>query len=104
VLQRIAPFLASMHEVEGRGRVPTPSTLTNRRALDAHFWCHLVALALLALAAMTGEAWLVRAAAAAGIGGAVAYCAFMATLHARLRGHLPAAQPPPEVGVRGREA
>lgn len=87
VLQRIAPFLASMHAVPGEGRPPTPSALTDQRALVMHFRFHLTALALLAVAVLADSAWAARAGAAAGAAGAMAYCAFMLTLRARLLGH-----------------
>ncbi len=50
ILQRIVPFLASMHKPPGKGPPRTPSSLTDDRPLAVHFWCHLAALALLALA------------------------------------------------------
>ena len=54
ILQRIVPFLASMHAAQaktrGSGLPPTPSALTAERPLAIHFACHLAALALLAIA------------------------------------------------------
>ena len=87
VLQRIAPFLASMHAMPGERRPPTPSTLTHERALAIHFRCHATALALLALAVLADSPWATRAATAVGASGALAYGAFMVVLHTRLAAH-----------------
>lgn len=66
-------------------RPPTPSALTQDRALAVHFAGHAAALALLALAIVTRHpAWLLGA-AAAGFAGAVAFSAFFAVLLRRLR-------------------
>ena len=67
ILQRIVPFLASMHAARRRRRQeppPTPSALTAERPLAIHFACHLAALALLALGVAADSAAAVRAAAA----------------------------------------
>lgn len=87
VLQRIAPFLASMHAVAGEGRPPTPSSLTDERPLAIHFGCHLAALGLLVVAVFADSMWVARAAAATGVAGALAYCTFMMTLVARIDPH-----------------
>ena len=76
MLQRIVPFLASMHAIPGTGRPPTPSTLTAPRPLAIHFWCHLVALAALLLAIVADSAALARVAAAVGAAGAIAFGIF----------------------------
>ncbi|MEQ1806978.1 MAG: hypothetical protein ABL900_16495, partial [Burkholderiaceae bacterium] len=44
MLQRILPFLASMHGVRGAGRAATPSSLSAPLPLAVHFYCHLAAL------------------------------------------------------------
>jgi hypothetical protein len=89
ILQRIVPFLASMHAgqvgTRGRGLPPTPSALTAERPLAIHFACHLAALALLAIAIAADSALAVRAAAAAGAAGALAFGAFFATVLRRMR-------------------
>jgi hypothetical protein len=87
VLQRIAPFLASMHAVAGKGRPPTPLSLTDERPLAIHFGCHLAALGLLVVAVFADSMWVARAAAATGVAGALAYCTFMMTLVARIDRH-----------------
>jgi hypothetical protein len=94
VLQRILPFLASMHAAQGRKRPPTPSALTVDGALAWHLRGHLAALALLAAAAVADSAWLVAAAALAGTGGAIAFGAFFAVLLLRLRAAPTAAAAP----------
>ena len=87
ILQRILPFLASMHAsgrtAQGR-RPPTPSAMTAGRPLAWHFGCHFVALAGLALAIVTGSAWIAATAAAVGTIGAVALGAFFVVLLRRL--------------------
>lgn len=80
MLQRILPFLASMHAASGKHRPPTPSSFTRRRPLAIHFACHLAALAGLALAIVTASPLLAELAAAAGIFGATAFAAFFSTL------------------------
>ncbi len=89
ILQRIVPFLASMHagqaRTRSRGRPPTPSALTAEPPLALHFGCHLSALALLALAIATEEPLLARAGALAGTAGALAFGAFFATAMRRMR-------------------
>lgn len=76
LLQRIVPFLASMHAIPGARRPPTPSALTAQRPLAIHFWCHLAALALLVFAILVDSPQLARAAAAIGVIGALAFGAF----------------------------
>ena len=89
ILQRIVPFLASMHagqvKIRGRGLPPTPSSLTAQRPLAIHFACHLVALALLALAIVAESALAVRGAAAVGTVGALAFGVFFVTVLQRMR-------------------
>jgi len=83
VLQRIAPFLAAMHATRGR-RSPTPSSLTNDRALQVHFVCHCTALALLALAIGLNSAPIAALAACVGAVGAAGFAWFFAALVRRL--------------------
>ena len=81
MLQRILPFLGAMHAAGTGRRAPTPSALTDDRALRIHFACHVAALAGLALAAAADSALLAAAAALVGAVGALAFCLFYATLH-----------------------
>ena len=83
LLQRIVPFLASMHA--GGRRPPTPSSLTAARPLAIHHGCHLAALALLGAAVLADSALLARLGALAGLVGAVAYAVFFAGVLRRLR-------------------
>ena len=88
MLQRILPFLASMHasgSAKGR-RPPTPSAMTAERPLAWHFACHLGALAGLAVAIVGRSPWIAAAAAAIGSVGAAAFGVFFVTLLRRLRG------------------
>jgi hypothetical protein len=85
LLQRIVPFLAAMHDSASARRARTPSALTHESALRVHFFCHVAALGLLALAIGLGNWVPVAAAAAAGAVGAVAFCFFYVTVLARLQ-------------------
>lgn len=85
MLQRIVPFLAAMHAARGRKRPPTPSALTLESALTIHYYGHLAALALLALAIVTRSGLVLLAAALVGLVGAIAFAVFFAVLLGRLR-------------------
>jgi len=85
MLQRILPFLAAMHAGGSGRRARTPSSLTHDAALRVHFACHVSALALLGLAAVLDNAWLVRAGAAIGAVGAAAFAWFFAVALHRMR-------------------
>ena len=85
MLQRILPFLASMHAGGAGRRAPTPSALTNDRLLRIHFACHVAALAGLAIAIAADSGLLVAAAAAVGAAGAAVFCYFYTTLLYRLQ-------------------
>jgi hypothetical protein len=89
VLARIVPFLASMHAA-GTPRPPTPSSLTNERALALHAGLHVPALVALALAVAAGSPALARIAAAAGAAGAIAFAYFFATALTRAAAAKPA--------------
>jgi hypothetical protein len=97
ILQRILPFLGSMHAGRGSKRPPTPSSLSADRPLALHFFCHLAALAGLALAVVADSATLAALAATVGAVGAVAFAVFFVTLLRRTRGLSPAppSQAPP---------
>lgn len=85
MLQRILPFLGAMHAAGTGRRPPTPSALTDDRALRIHFACHVAALAGLALAAVADSPLLAAAAALVGAIGALAFCLFYGTLMVRLQ-------------------
>ncbi|MGE5169082.1 MAG: hypothetical protein ACM3JC_01780 [Rudaea sp.] len=86
ILQRIVPFLASMHAARGRHLPPTPSALAAGPALRIHFACHLAALGLLTLGIVGDNTWLVRLAAIAGTAGAGAFAIFFANVIRRMAG------------------
>ena len=93
ILQRILPFLASMHAARGAKRPPTPSSLSADRPLAVHFYCHLAALAGLALAIVADSATVAKGVAGVGALGAAAFGAFFLILLRRMRASAPAAQP-----------
>lgn len=90
VLQRIAPFLASMHAAQARRRAPTPSALTLAPALGWHRRAHGAALLALLGGTALGAPQVVLAAALVGLGGALAWAAFFAVLLKRFRAALTA--------------
>jgi len=92
VLQRIVPFLASVHASKSAIGTPLISAMTPTRLLGAQRALHLAALAGLLAAALSGEAWLAHAGAAAGLGGAVAFASFFVFVLTKVRNH--GIQPP----------
>lgn len=84
ILQRIVPFLASMHAGRGRRLPPTPSSLTAEAPLVWHHRCHVTALALLGAAIVADAGALVAIAALIGLAGALAYGVFFAIAVARM--------------------
>ncbi len=85
MLERILPFLGAMYAAGTARRAPTPSALTDERALRLHFACHVAALVGLALALAIDSARIAAAAALIGVAGALAFCVFYVTLVARLQ-------------------
>lgn len=96
VMQRIVPFLASVHATAPGRRPPLVSALTPERPALAHAVLHLAAVALLVLGNLADVEWIARAGAVAGSGGAVAVITFALQVRSRtltaLRG-LPPASP-----------
>jgi hypothetical protein len=90
ILQRILPFLAAMHVGRGSKRPPTPSSLSAERPLAIHFYCHLTALAGLALAVVADSPVTTALAGAVGAFGAAAFGAFFVLLLRRMRAGGPA--------------
>lgn len=84
ILQRIVPFLASMHAAPGRRQPPTPSSLTAERPLSIHFVCHLGALGLLAVAVLADSPWIAFTGALLGTAGALAFGTFFAIVVRRM--------------------
>jgi hypothetical protein len=85
ILQRIVPFLVSMHLAGARRRAPTPASLTDERALAVHRVAHLAALGALALGLVFDRAaWVVASAVLGGIG-ALAFGHFFVQLLRRTK-------------------
>jgi len=91
ILQRILPFLASMHVARGSKRPPTPGSLTDERALAVHRLCHFAALAGLALAIVAESGALAALAAGIGAVGAAAFARFYFKLRRRMAAAAPRA-------------
>ena len=84
VLQRILPFLASMHAPRSAGGPPLLSELAASRSLQIHAACHGGALLLLAIAIVADAAWLVPVGAGIGLVGALAFACFTADIVRRV--------------------
>jgi hypothetical protein len=96
VLQRIVPFLASVHASSSPRGTPVISALTPVRLLAVHRSLHVVALSFLIAAAFAGQAWLALIGAAAGLAGALAFAAFFAFVLMKVHhGIQPPHQPAP---------
>ncbi|MCV0426131.1 MAG: hypothetical protein K5905_11710, partial [Roseibium sp.] len=91
VLQRIMPFLASMHAAGKSGLPPLISDLTAEGPLKIHATCHLSALAACTLGILFEQTVLVQAGAALGCIGAVAFSVFACFVALKLK------QPAPDI-------
>jgi hypothetical protein len=87
ILQRVMPFLASMHSAAAGGKPALLSALTARRPLDIHAVAHALALLLVGAGIVADAPVLVRAGALCGMAGAVALAAFAVELARRARAH-----------------
>lgn len=77
ILQRIMPFLASMHAAKTKGGLPPLlSELASERPLKVHAAAHAAALALIAAAIIFDQPLAARAGAAIGLIGALAFASF----------------------------
>ncbi|HIJ62059.1 MAG TPA: hypothetical protein HPQ04_05135 [Rhodospirillaceae bacterium] len=85
VLQRIMPFLASMHAVAAGCRPLLPSALTDGRAVRIHLPGHCAGLALVAVGIAAAQPLLVRLGAACGLAGALALLWFAWGIRLRYR-------------------
>lgn len=85
VLQRILPFLASMHAKPPTGLPPRSSELVNQRALRIHVAAHLLALVAAGAGIAFDVAVLVRAGAIIGAAGALAFLWFATQVVHRMR-------------------
>jgi hypothetical protein len=90
VLQRVMPFLASMHLLRKGKRSIAPSKLVPDRPITVHRWCHFAALALVSTGLALSWPPLIRIGAVIGGVGAVAFACFAATVLLRTRAFLTA--------------
>ncbi len=89
ILQRIVPFLASMHAAANqKRRPPTVAALTTQGPLSVHLYCHCAALALLSVGALGGLPVLIKLGASVGLVGAFAFALFFLTAMTRFRAAL----------------
>lgn len=98
VMQRILPFLGSVHASSPARGTPLISALTPVRLLALHRVLHLGALALLLGAAFLGAPLAAGLGAAAGLAGAAAFAAFYTYVLVKVRNHAnayPPSQPAP---------
>jgi len=88
ILQRILPFLASMHAPRAPGKSPPPiSELAASRPIRIHSICHAVALFVIAAAIAGDMPELLRVGAGVGFVGAFAFLWFTAEVVRRLVPH-----------------
>ena len=85
ILQRIMPFLASMHVAGAGGKPVLLSELTADLPLKVHAGCHVSAVLLCSLGIVTNSAMLARFGASLGVTGALAFAAFTFLILNRLR-------------------
>jgi hypothetical protein len=88
VLQRILPFLASMHTSRVGGRVAAPAKLTHERALAVHRWCHATAIVGVGAGVAFDLPELIRFGGLSGVIGAGAFGWFAVAVLNRTRGYL----------------
>lgn len=97
VLQRILPFLASMHSIKPGVKPALVSALTADRPLRLHLICHCTALMLVSGGLLSQLPLLVRLGGGAGLVGAISYAVFVALVVIRLRKHLNPVPQPTEI-------
>lgn len=76
ILQRIMPFLASMHAARAGGQPPLVSEISARPAPMVHAVCHLIALPLVAAGIVLDLPLVVACGASIGVVGALAFLGF----------------------------
>jgi len=77
ILQRILPFLASMHADRATGGpMPTISVFAGAPPLYVHAACHGTAIVLITLAIVSDQIWFMRAGCIVGLAGAIAFSWF----------------------------
>ncbi len=85
VLQRIMPFLASMHSATAKGRTPLLSQLMSEGWAKAHFALHLTAVLCVGAGFLLGSVPLVQAGALFGLAGALSFAGYGVELFKRVR-------------------
>jgi hypothetical protein len=85
VMQRILPFLASVHASTTARGTPLISAITPVRLLRAHTALHLLAVGVLAGAILSGIPFLALIGSAAGLGAAALFAAFYVYVLAKVR-------------------
>ncbi|OAN54096.1 hypothetical protein A6A04_12700 [Paramagnetospirillum marisnigri] len=91
ILQRIMPFLASMHSSALGGKPALLSHLSPKLPVDIHLGCHAVALVLIGVALAGGWAWPMRLGVLAGLAGAVSFGVYTVEVLRRYGSHMAAA-------------
>jgi len=84
ILQRIMPFLASMHISSSGGHAPRLSEIAPDWPLRVHMVCHFLALALIATGISADWPLAVRVGAAFGLVGAISFGVFAGFVAARI--------------------
>ena len=98
VMQRIVPFLASVHASTSSRGTPLISAMTPGRMLAAHRWLHLGAIALLCVSVVVEKPFVTAIAAAGGFAAAAIFAAFFVFVVVKVRRHgnaYPPSQPAP---------
>lgn len=88
IMQRIVPFLSSMHSSTNGKRPALLSFLTPERPLQIHAGCHLTAFAITGAGIALGMEILIKVGALIGVVGAVAFLIFIRGVVQRLNEHL----------------
>jgi hypothetical protein len=91
ILQRIMPFLASMHSSALGGKPALLSHLAPKLPVDIHLGCHIAALILISAAIVGGWVWPLRLGLYAGLAGAIAFGVYTVEVLRRYRAHMAAA-------------
>ena len=87
ILQRIMPFLASMHAADASGMPPLLSDLTAQTPLKIHAVCHFTALVLCSIGIVLEWSILIETGAIIGVIGSIAFLVFAAGVIVELKRH-----------------
>lgn len=91
ILQKIMPFLASMHAVGKSGLPPLLSDLTPETPLKIHAVCHFAAIAICSVGIVLDQTLVLQGGAALGLIGAIAFLGFAILVTLKLKRTEPAA-------------